>query len=156
MTEFNLQVSRTRKQTDYCAALGRSVVSDSVTPWTAARQAPLSMGFSRQEYWSGLPGPPPGDLPNQESNSGLPHCRSILHHLSHEGSPWILEWVADPSSRGSSRPRNQTSISYIAGRFFTSWATREAQTVLGTWNSTTHRIILKGKDPDSEAFTNQG
>ena len=35
-----------------------------VTPWTAARQAPLSMGFSRQEYWSGLPCPPPGDLPN--------------------------------------------------------------------------------------------
>ena len=34
------------------------------TPWTAARQAPLSMGFSRQESWSGLPCPPPGDLPN--------------------------------------------------------------------------------------------
>ena len=35
-----------------------------VTLWTVARQAPLSMGFSRQEYWSGLPCPPPGDLPN--------------------------------------------------------------------------------------------
>ena len=35
-----------------------------VTLWTAACQAPLSMGFSRQEYWSGLPGPPPGDLPS--------------------------------------------------------------------------------------------
>ena len=34
------------------------------TPWTAAHQAPLSMGFSRQEYWSGLPFPPPGDLPD--------------------------------------------------------------------------------------------
>ena len=34
------------------------------TPWTDARQAPLSMGFSRQEYWSGLPFPPPGDLPD--------------------------------------------------------------------------------------------
>ena len=34
------------------------------TPWTAALQAPLSMGFSRQEYWSGLPCPPPGDLPH--------------------------------------------------------------------------------------------
>ena len=33
-------------------------------PWTIARQAPLSMGFSRQEYWSGLPRPSPGDLPN--------------------------------------------------------------------------------------------
>ena len=36
----------------------------SVTPWTVARQAPLSMGFSRQEYWSGLQFPSPGDLPN--------------------------------------------------------------------------------------------
>ena len=35
-----------------------------VTPWTVARQAPLPMGFSRQEYWSGLPFPSPGDLPN--------------------------------------------------------------------------------------------
>ena len=35
-----------------------------VTPWTVACQAPLSMGFSRQEYWNGLPCPPPGDLPN--------------------------------------------------------------------------------------------
>ena len=35
-----------------------------VTPWTVAHQAPLSVGFSRQEHWSGLPCPPPGDLPN--------------------------------------------------------------------------------------------
>ena len=34
------------------------------TPWTVARQAPLSMGISRQEYWGGLPCPPPGDLPD--------------------------------------------------------------------------------------------
>ena len=40
-----------------------SVTSDSsATPWTAARQAPLSMGFPRQEYWSGLSCPPSGDL----------------------------------------------------------------------------------------------
>ena len=38
-----------------------------LTLWTVALQAPLSMGFSRQEYWSGLPHPPPGDL----SNSGI-------------------------------------------------------------------------------------
>ena len=35
-----------------------------VTLWTVARQAPLSVGFSRQEYWRGLPCPPPGDLPD--------------------------------------------------------------------------------------------
>ena len=40
-------------------------MSDSfVAPWTVAHQAPLPMGFSRQEYWSGLPCPPPGDLPH--------------------------------------------------------------------------------------------
>ena len=39
----------------------------------------------------------------------------------------ILEWVAMPSSRGSSQPRDQTQVSHIAGRFFTSWATKEAQ-----------------------------
>ena len=45
------------------AVLSCSIVSDSATPWTVARQAPLSMGFSRQGYWSGLPFPYPGDLP---------------------------------------------------------------------------------------------
>ena len=40
-----------------------SVMSDSVIPWTAAHRAPLSMRFFRQEYLSGLPFPPPGDLP---------------------------------------------------------------------------------------------
>ena len=40
------------------------VPNSSVTPWAVAQQAPLSMGFSRQEYWGGLPFPTPGDLPN--------------------------------------------------------------------------------------------
>ena len=42
------------------------------TPWTAAHQAPQSMGFSRQEYWSGLPFPSPGDLPNPGIEPGSP------------------------------------------------------------------------------------
>ena len=54
-----------------------------VTPWTVARQAPLSMGFSRQEYWSSLPCPPPGDLPNPgiEPTSHV-SCidRRVLYH----------------------------------------------------------------------------
>ena len=41
------------------------------TPWSVVRQAPLSMEFFRQEYWSGLPCPPPGDLPIQGSNPHL-------------------------------------------------------------------------------------
>ena len=47
-----------------CDSVNCSVVSDSVTPWTVACQAPLSIRFPRQEYWSGLPCPPPGNLPN--------------------------------------------------------------------------------------------
>ena len=43
-------------------SLQPSVVSGSATLWTTAHQAPLAMGFSRKEYWSGLPGPTPGDL----------------------------------------------------------------------------------------------
>ena len=42
------------------------------TPWTVAYQAPLSMEFSRQEYWSGLPFPSPGDLPNPGIEPGSP------------------------------------------------------------------------------------
>ena len=42
------------------------------TPWTVAYQAPPSMGFSRQEYWSGLPFPPSGDLPNPGIEPGSP------------------------------------------------------------------------------------
>ena len=51
-----------------------------MTPWTVAYQAPPSMGFSRQEYWSGVPLPSPGGLPNPgiEPNPGLPHCRHML------------------------------------------------------------------------------
>ena len=46
-----------------------------------ALQAPLSMGFSRQEYWDGLPFPCPEDLPSAgiKSNPGLLHCRQILY-----------------------------------------------------------------------------
>ena len=50
----------------------RSVKSDSVTTWTAARQAPLSMGFSTQDHWSGLPFPPPVDLPDAEIKPACP------------------------------------------------------------------------------------
>ena len=49
-----------------------------VTPWTVAYQAPPSMGFSRQEYWNGLPFPSPGDLPNPMIKSRSPHCRQTL------------------------------------------------------------------------------
>ena len=45
------------------------------------------MGFSRQEFWGGFPCPLQGIFPTQGSNLCLPHCRWILYHLSHQGSP---------------------------------------------------------------------
>ena len=63
----------------------------------------------------------------------------------------ILEWVAIPSSRGSSQPRNQTQVSCIAGEFFTIWATRGA--LLKPWNTkfvvlvtTNHKMVLPAED----------
>ena len=67
-----------------------------------------------------------GIFSTQGLNPGVPQCRWILHHLSHQGSPRTLEWVAYPFSRGASWPRNQTSVSCITGGFFTNWATWEA------------------------------
>ena len=48
-------------------------------PWTVAHQAPLSMGFSRQKYWSGLPFPS-GVIPDPGIEPGLLHCRQFLYH----------------------------------------------------------------------------
>ena len=70
-----------------------------------------------------------GMFPIQGLNPGLPHCERTLYQLSHKGCPRILEWVAYPFSRESCWPRNWTRVSCIAGRFFTNWAIREAQSI---------------------------
>ena len=62
------------------------------TFWTAASQAPPSMGFPRQEYWSGLPLPPPGDFPNPQIKSASPVSPALQMGslpLSHQGSSSI-------------------------------------------------------------------
>ena len=67
-----------------------SCVQLCVTLWTVARQPPLSMGFSRQEYWSGLPCPSPGDLPNlgiEPVSPVSPALQVDSLPLSHLGSP---------------------------------------------------------------------
>ena len=165
----------------------------SATPWIAACRAPLSLRVCRQQYWSGLLFPTPGDLPdpgvkptasaspllvtsvrlfydpmnfepsrllclsdfllNWQANSlslcllgspgvfqdhflvcAVPSCLShVWLFVTPPGScvhgtlqAVILEWVAMPSSRGSSRPRDRTQVSPIAGGFFVIWVTREA------------------------------
>ena len=96
----------------------RSVVSDSLqphgldSPWNSPGQNTGVGSLSLlQEIFS-----------TQASNPGVPRCRQILYQLSYKGSPRILEWVAR-----SPQPRDWTQVSHIAGGFFTSWATREAQ-----------------------------
>ena len=121
-------------------------------PWTEEPGRLQSMGFSRQEYWSGLPFPSPGDLPNPGIEPGSPALQADSFTTEPLGKPlkwseshsvvsdslWshghtihgilqarILEWLAFPFSLGSSQPRDQTQVSCIAGVFFTIWATRE-------------------------------
>jgi len=103
---FRLQCMKVKSQSEVaqsCPTLA--------TPWTEAYQALLSMGFSRQKYWSWVPLPSP---PIDYTVHGILQAR-------------IMEWVAVPFCRASSHPRDQTQVSCIAGRFLTSWATREAQ-----------------------------
>ena len=59
------------------------------TPWTVAHQAPLSISFSRQDYWSGSPCPPPGDLPDpgiELASLVSPALAGVLYHWCHLGS----------------------------------------------------------------------
>ena len=82
-----------------------------MTPWTVAHQAPLSMEFSKQEYWSGLPFPPPGNLPDPQIKSltpvslelaggffttephGKPHVDPYPHHIKFK---WVIELNGNP------------------------------------------------------------
>ena len=63
------------------------------TPWTVAHQAPLSMGFSRQEYWSESPCPPPGDLPNPGIKPTFPALQVSSLLLNHQGSKFYLKFL---------------------------------------------------------------
>ena len=58
------------------------------TPWTIVHQAPLSMGFSRQESWSGLPFPSPGDLPNPGIGAGSPASPALADRFFTTSTAW--------------------------------------------------------------------
>ena len=62
-----------------------------VTPWTVAYQAPLSMGFSRQECWSGLPFPSAGDLPDPGIKPGSPALQADALPSEPPGKPWCIK-----------------------------------------------------------------
>ena len=63
-----------------CCVVTKSCLTLFMTPQTVAHQAPLSMGFSRQEYWNGLPFPFPGIFLTQRSNLHLPYCEWIIYY----------------------------------------------------------------------------
>ena len=86
-------------------------------PWTITHQAPLSMGFFRQQHWSGLPFPSPGDLPDPGIEPKCPALKKTLYHLSHQGSTVMV---------GSTKKDAQCEsceLSFIWGKMRT--ATRE-------------------------------
>ena len=110
------------------------------TPWTAAYQAPLSMGFSRQEYWSGLPYMEPLSTKFTKCMHATSRQSCLIVCNSMDCSPTRLPWPCDSpgkntgvgyhtSSRGSSQPRDQTQVFQSpawASGFFTTRTTWEA------------------------------
>ena len=116
-----------------------SVVSDSGTSWTVGHQAPLCMEFFGQDYWNGLPFPIQGIFPTQEverkESEVTQSCPTLCNPTDCSLSGFsvhgifqarVLEWVAISIPRGSSRPRNWTQVSCIAGRYFNLWVTRDS------------------------------
>jgi len=77
-----------------------------------ACQAPLSLGYLRQEYWSGLPFPPPGDLPNQ----GMEPTSPALHTISCFAGAFF---TVEPPGKPIYIYMDRTQVSYIEGDFFT-------------------------------------
>ena len=64
-----------------------------VTPWTVAHQASLSMEFSRQEYWNGLPLPAPGDLPDPRIESESPPSPELAGEFFTTSTTWEAQWT---------------------------------------------------------------
>ena len=108
------------------AVLGHSVVSDSLWPH-GLQPARLLCPWDSPGKNTGVGSHAHFQVfPTQGLNPGLPHYRWILYQLRHQGSPRILEWEADPFSRGTSRPKDWPRVSCLAGGFLTNWASREA------------------------------
>ena len=124
-----------------------------VTPWTVTHQAPLSMGFSRQEYWSGLPFLPPGDLPNPGIEPMSPALAGRLFtteppgNPSLQGSPYKLSFVSIILQPGVQLVTEQSlftdcrSLSQIVGPFShlprsspSSWCQLSDSFLIGPWH----------------------
>ena len=126
-----------------------------MTPWTVTRQAPLSMGFSRQKYWRGLPFPSPGYFPNPGIIPGSPalHAdftiwatRDTLEGMKGNGIHGQVSKVAAASfsivtrgkveyvSRGISWQRGEECLWTLSSNFFYSFSEMESKDVLWEWD----------------------
>ena len=135
------------------------------TPWTVAYQAPSSMEFSRQEYWSGLPFPSPGNLPDPGIEPGSPALQvgcftiQMFYHLKQLFvTPWTIALWA-PLSMGFSRqeywcelpcppPRDLpdpgiTQVSLVSPAFFNARITWEASDGVVIAKSLPYSILFK-------------
>ena len=91
------------------------VVSDSVTPWTVVQQAPVSMGFSKQKYPSGLPFPSPGDLPNPGIEPGAPALQE--DSLLSEPPGWDTNGITAVRALETSWAAGSRGYSYSHGTY---------------------------------------
>ena len=87
-----------------------------------AYQAPASMGFSRQEYWSGLPFPSPGDLLDPGIEPRSQHCRQTLYHLSQQGRLPVVNYFANLNIHLKFwsmfiKPDSQTEITHVRNNY---------------------------------------
>ena len=93
-----LELGPTHRTSFYLESESLSRVQLYAIPWTIVCQAPLSMEFSRQEYWGGFPFPSPGDVPNTRLNPYLLHWQLGSVLLSHKGSPPQTYYLLNLSS----------------------------------------------------------
>ena len=93
MTVLGVSKERTNRVCIYMKVKSLSRVQLFATPWTVAYQAPPSMGFSRQEYWSGLPFPSPKDLPDPGIEPGSPAFQADALTSEPPGKPCIYIYI---------------------------------------------------------------
>ena len=120
-----------------CVGNHRGHIRLFATPWTVARQAPLSMGFSRQEHWSRLSFPPLGDLPNPGIKPTSPAAPTLLARFFYHWATWKAQWNIMWSQKG-------TEHCYTLQR---GWALK----MLHRPQKTTHRAAPLIRNFDEEA-----
>ena len=118
-------------------------MSNSVTPWTVAHQAPLSIGFSRQKYWSRLPFPPPGDLPDP----GIEPASLVSPALA--GRFFTTEPPGNPlgPSESESESHSVMSDSLQLHELYSPWTSPSQNTGVGSLSLLQWIIPTQGSNP---------